>query len=507
MFFPIIPSEIFNLINSLKEKNFHTSPTPPRLIKLVANQISDILSRLFNHCISFSIFPHILKIAKILPLPKKGDLTNITNHRPISILSPFTKLFEKIIFNRLNSFFINNNLFSDQQFGFIKGRGTQDAIINFLFDVNKAINDKKYTLVTFLDFSKAFDMVSHDILLAKLERYGIRSNALAFFKCYLNNRKQYVSINGHDSIIKNIKTGVPQGSSLGPLFFLIYSNDLTLVLESAKPVLYADDTTLYKSGNDIVELRNIMNTDLNNILNWSNENKLLLNTEKTKCMLFTTLPHPHFSLTLNNIQIEKVKQFKFLGVWLQDNFKFNKHISELTSTLCKSNGLIYSLKSTLPHSTLKILYNSFVFSHLNQNILAWGGSFKTTLKPLNIAHNNIIRNLTFNLEGKRTTELYADLKILSLSKIYHLRLSEFIYSTLHGQRKLNFDFLTDVSWHHEYNTRRQEDFRLYHCRLEINKCFFLNHALKEWESISDDIKKSVSISVFRKKMKYYLLNQ
>ena len=506
VFFPIFPSEIFSLINNLQDKNFHSCPTPPRLIKLIANPIADILSRLFNHCFQSCTFPDILKIAKILPLPKKGDLTNIVNHRPISILSPFTKLFEKLIFNRLNSFFIQNKLFSDQQFGFIKGRGTQDAIINFLFDVNKAINDKKYTLVTFLDFSKAFDMVSHEILLAKLERYGVRGHVLNFFKSYFNSRKQYVSINGQDSIIKNMKIGVPQGSSLGPLFFLIYSNDITLILENAKPDLYADDTTLYKSGNDIFELQNIMNKELNNILCWSNENKLLLNAEKTKCMLLTTLPHPYFSLTLNNVEIEKVKEYKFLGIWLQDNLKFNKHISELTSTISKSNGMIYSLKHVLPHSTLKILYYSFVFSHLNQNILAWGGAFKTTLKPLNIAHNNVIRNLSTNIEGKRTKELYADQNILTIAEIYQLRLSEFMYLSFSGHRKLNFDFISDVSWHHAYNTRNNDDFRTYFCRLEINKCFFLNHALLIWQNISDDIKKSVSISVFRNKMKCYLLN-
>jgi hypothetical protein len=224
-------------------------------------------------------------------------------------------------------------------------------------------------------------------------------------------------------------------------------------------------------------------------------------------MLFTTLPHPQFILTLNNIEIEKVKEFKFLRVWLQDNLKFNKHISELTSTLSRSNGLIYSLKHTLPISTLKTLYFSFVFSHLNQNILAWGGAFKTTLKPLNIAHNNVIRNLSYNIEGKRTTVLYSDLNILTISEIYKLRLSEFMYLSLNGHRKLHFDFIDEISWNHEYNTRRQDEFRMYLCRLEINKCFFLNNAIKLWQSLSDDIKKSVSISVFRKKMKFYLLHQ
>ena len=505
-FFPVNPVELKNLIKKTPDKNFHTSPTPPRLIKLVAPQIAEILSRLFNHCISRSIFPDILKVAKVLPLPKKGDSKNIANHRPISILSPFTKLFEKVIFDRLNSFFINNSLFSDQQFGFIKGKGTQDAIVNFLFDVNKAINEKKYTLAVFLDFSKAFDLVVHNILLAKLERYGIRGITLAFFKSYLHNRKQYVSVNGFDSEIKDITTGVPQGSSLGPLFYLIYSNDITSIFQSAKPSLYADDTILYKSSDNIDDLQHTLNNELTHIFNWSNENKLLLNSEKTKCMLFTTSAHPQFKLTLNSSEIEKVKEFKFLGLWLQDNLKFKKHVSELCKAISRANGTIYSLKNTVPFSVLKNLYYAFVFSYINQNILAWGGSFKTTLKPLNVAHNNVIRNLSLNVEGRRTVDLYDDLKLLTISQIYTLRLSEFMHCTVKGQGKLNYDFITDVSWNHEHDTRRAEEFRLYHCRTEINRCFFLNHALKLWQHVPDDIKRSVSLSVFRKNMKSLLLN-
>jgi hypothetical protein len=173
-FFPINENEVLRNINVLKDTNFHTSSAPPRLMKLVANRMSCILAKLFNGCIANSIFPDILKIAKVIPIPKNAGVLNISNYRPISILSSFTKIFEKIIYERLYSFFVEFNLFNEHQYGFIKGKGIEDAIINILYILNESVIKKEFTLVTFLDFSKAFDMVPHARLLSKLNLYGVR---------------------------------------------------------------------------------------------------------------------------------------------------------------------------------------------------------------------------------------------------------------------------------------------------------------------------------------------
>jgi hypothetical protein len=383
---PVNEIEVLGRINSLKDINFHTSSAPPKLIKLVAQKMSLILTKMFNACIASSIFPDILKIARVTPIPKNTECLNICNYRPISILSPFAKIFEKIIYDRLYSFFDEFSLFNDHQYGFVKGKGIQDAIINILYKLNDSINEKHFSLMVFLDFSKAFDMVSHQRLLSKLDIYGIRGDALLFFKSYFTNRKQFVSIGGENSDIKDVTIGVPQGSALGPLFYLIYSNDITRHILGVLPYLYADDTSLLISGNSICDMEMAMNTALEEVFKWSNANELVLNPLKTKVMLFTTKTNQqNLKVYLNGNLIEQVSHFKYLGLWLQDNLKFTKHISELTNTISKSNGVIYSLKNILPLKILKNLYYSFTYPHLLMHILAWGGSLQSHIKPLKIA--------------------------------------------------------------------------------------------------------------------------
>jgi hypothetical protein len=505
---PTNENEIRNLINELDDKNFHTSPTPPRLIKLVADQMVIILCILFNYCFANVCFPDILKIAKVLPLPKinSRNVIDIKDYRPISILSPFTKLFEKIIYMRLYSFFHDCQLFSSSQFGFIKRKGIEDATINLLYDINEAINNKIYTVAVFLDFSKAFDLVNHSILINKLERYGVRGEALQFFKSYFVNRSQYVSINGTNSIAKDITSGVPQGSSLGPLYFLIYSNDIVNAIIKSNNILYADDTTIYFSGDSIEDIQKVINEELQNIYLWTCENELVLNSLKTKCMLFTTQPHPPLNITINGNSIEKVSVIKYLGLWIQDNLKFNKHITELNSTISKSNGLIYSLKQIFPLKILLSLYYSFVYSHINMHILSWGGTPSTVIKKIKVAQNNVIRNLSLNIEGVRTFELYKNLDILTVEQLYTLRCAEFVFRASNGNNRLKVDFLNENAWHHNHDTRRSQNYRIPFCRINTNKSFFLINALKIWDSLPNDLRNLKSRYTFKIKMKNLLIH-
>jgi hypothetical protein len=317
---------------------------------------------------------------------------------------------------------------------------------------------------------------------------------------------QFVSINGECSDIKNVTVGVPQGSALGPLFYLIYSNDIVKNIFEVLPYLYADDTTLLVTGSSITELEILMNAALQKIYQWSNSNELVLNPSKTKVMLFTTKTnHPNLNIYLNGNLIEKVSQYKYLGLWFQDNLKFTKHITELTSTLSKSNGLIYSLKTILPLKTLKNLYYSFTYPHLLLHILAWGGSLPSLIKPLKISQNNIIRNLSHNIEGVRTTKLYKDLDILTIEQLYKLKLAEFMYSASKGINRLRVDFMEINSWHHEHATRRVSEYRTPLCRLNINQCFFLSHAYKIWNNVPTDVRQIESLKKFRNIVKDALL--
>ena len=235
-----------------------------KIIKTIKNEISKPLTLIINQMITSGIFPDYLKIAKIIPLYKKGDINSITNYRPISLLPTLSKIFERVIFIQLYTYFDDNNLLSEQQYGFRANHSAELAAVK-LVDYIKYSIDRKCTPVNiYIDLSKAFDTLNFDILLYKLQYYGIRDIALKLLKSFISNRKQYVKYNVNESGFKEIKTGVPQGSILGPLLFCIYINDLATINNNFKFIMYADDTTIYFNKEDFpkINLANHITTEL-----------------------------------------------------------------------------------------------------------------------------------------------------------------------------------------------------------------------------------------------------
>ena len=240
----------------------------------------------------------------------------VNNFRPVSVLPFFSKILERLMYSRILSFFNKHQLFYKYQFGFREQHGTDVALIILLDKIMSALNDGDYVLGVFLDLSKAFDTVDHSILLMKMYKYGVRGIAYDWIISYLENRKQYVSFNNCDSNTMNVSCGVPQGSILGPLLFLIYVNDLANVSTVLFTILFADDTNVFITGKNILNLFTTMNEELSKLSEWMNVNKLSLNVKKTKYMIFSLKkPINHYgSILLNGETIENVDNFKFLGV-------------------------------------------------------------------------------------------------------------------------------------------------------------------------------------------------
>ena len=262
------------------------------------------LSVIINNSLTMGLVPNMAKLAKIIPIYKAKDKKHISNYRPISLLPVISKILEKVVHKNLYTFLEKNKVLYASQYGFRKNRSTVNAITELVCQITNAIENKQNALSVFLDLSKAFDTIDHKILLRKLEFYGVRGLALNWFQSYLTDRKQYVLYNNVQSQTLDITCGVPQGSVLGPLLFLIYVNDIANCLTHSKLIYFADDTTVSRCIDDLY--KNI-NSDLDDLTNWFKANRLALNVNKSNCMLFQLNGNQNTLGNTLNIGIDPIK--------------------------------------------------------------------------------------------------------------------------------------------------------------------------------------------------------
>ena len=315
---PITINEVGKNIAELdpnKKTSIHGIPI--KFIKMSSSIISSILKELFKQCICQATFPDILKVAEIVPIFKSGSTELCSNYRPISLLPTVSKLFEKCIYNRIYKFFDKFKLLSSLQFGFRHGKSTADAVLNICDEFVKNLDNKLTTCSIFIDLAKAFDSVSHNILIAKFEKYGIRGLPLQLIQDYLNNRKQYTVVSNAKSTLRNTTCGIPQGSTLGPLLFNIYINDLAFAT-SFNANLFADDTNLTLANKNHEVLEKEVNAELNKINNWMQINKLTINHKKTEFILITKKKINKFDIKINDITIKRKNSSKYLKIIIDD---------------------------------------------------------------------------------------------------------------------------------------------------------------------------------------------
>ena len=369
----------------------------------------------------------------------------------------FNKIFEKLAYSRKYDHLEKYNLIDERHFEFCSNHSTIHAISSIYDELLKSKDDKLYNCWLFLDFSKAFDTVNHEILIKKLENnFGFRDNVKLFLSNYLSNRYQYTRVSNYRSSLRTVTCGVPQGSALGPLLFLLYVNDLPSS-SNFKTTLFADDTLLQLSDCNIKKLEKRVNNELNKINVWLRNNKISLNISKTNYMLIDNYINAstkkHFEIKLQQNVLNRVRNVKYLGMLIDDGLNWDPHIKQLSLQLSKSSAIIYRLLNFVETETLKLLYYSLIYSRVQYGIILWGTATYTRQKEIVLRLNNIVRIMTWSRKFDHVSIPYKQLKLLKLEDIYKLELSKFMHqlncNMTHKVFEKNFVKLESV---HSYST-------------------------------------------------------
>ena len=504
------PFEVAAIINKFKTKSCNLDTIPVKIYKIVVNSVSRALSILFNQSIIEGTFPDACKEACVVPIFKGGDKEQLSNYRPISTLPFISKVFEKIMSLKMTAYLKKYNILNENQFGFQSTRSTSDAVLTLLDDIYEGLENRKNVLTVFIDFSKAFDLVDHKILLFKLPHYGFRGIVNDWFASYLTNHTQYVKINGLKSVKLSNNIGVPQGSVLGPLLFLIFINDIFNCLKSSKMILYADDASFNNSHESLNELYETVNCELDLLYNWTLVNKLVINVKKTNYMLFSLKNISEYSNTilLNNKAIIKVSTFKLLGIVLDEKLSFKYHIDLISSKVSKSIGIIRTL-NFLPENILKTLYFSLIYAHFSYGITIWGSSADSILYRLNILNKRAIRIINKKHMYHHTKPLMKNMKIFDIKDIYFYNIGIFMSKILNDEcdNKLYLNKFTLLSQHHSYTTRHSNCFQLPKYRLSLSQNSIFFQCAKFWNILPDKLKKCKSLNIFKRNLKEHLIKK
>lgn len=461
--------EVRNALDCLKNKtskDIYDMNIP--IIKALKNILIIPLTKLLNLSIKNNTYPSCFKNTKVIPVYKKGEKNDLNNYRPISLIPVLSKVYELILKQQLYRHFEENSLFSASQFGFRAGLSTTSAILDLLGYMTEAFEGGQYVRATYCDLSKAFDCVPHEVLLRKLSYYGLDAGSVALVGSYLVGRRQKTFYNGKiSSRWEQIRHGVPQGSILGPLLFLIYINDINNASPNTKILLYADDTSLIQDGVNLGELCESMNARVEDLKCWFVANKLTLNESKTVSMTYG----------LREID-DNTEEVKFLGVYLDPTLKFEKHVDHMAGRLTKSIYLLKNLARILPLDALMQTFHAVFQSIAVYAIMAWGHSAHARrIFALQRRAVRIVAGLGYRDDVRQS---FRDLKILTIPGRYIYECILYCYKNAHR-------YAMNASYHN-YPTRAADNIRIDFHRLERTRISVNYYSPLLYNKLSNQIK-------------------
>ena len=414
-------TQVVNIIKSLNPVGGGLDKISTKILLLTYEKCISHLTYFFNLCLRTAVFPDLLKIAVVVPIFKSGEKNKFNNYRPISLLPVFSKILEKIIHSYLLNYLNDNNILNPFQFGFRKKHSTYMPLAHLVDEITKALQNHEITCGIFLDLQKAFDTVSLDILLKKLDFIGIKGDLYKILESYLNKRLQRTKYNDLLSVEKEISIGVPQGSILGPLLFIIYINDLCNICNDAKFYFFADDTAVIIKSCDVRQLQEKIDILMPKITEWFKSNRLSLNINKTNYQIYSPHSISNIEIILNGSKIARKKQIKYLGVVMEEDLKFNQHISNISSIISRNIGIMGRAKTFLSSRELVILYNSLVLPYLNYCAVVWGSNYPSRLEKLLKLQKRAIRVIDNKPYLYPTNNLFVKYKVLKFHDIVKIQ--------------------------------------------------------------------------------------
>lgn len=492
---PYEVNEVWQLIMSLTNKNSSGwDEIPSKTIKAVVDLIAIPLTHAINISVETGTFPEKLKCAVIKPIYKNGNKNEITNYRPIALLSSFSKIYEKAMFLRLSKFLSKFKVISEEQNGFQKNKNTSLAAFQAMMEMTEALENGETIAAVFCDLSKAFDSVHHELLLEKLDKYGIRGLQKSWFQSYLSNRSQCVEIERVRSTWETVTRGVPQGSILGPVLFLLYINDMSSFI-NYKSILFADDATvIYRAPKSIESSHDDISQLLKTLECYFSNNSLNLNIKKTEALIFdrtqntNQLGNSPYTIQVANCSV------KFLGIHIDHKLNFSSHTSQMASKVCSLAFLLKELQRTCNLQTAKVAYYAYAESLIRYGIIVWGHC--TGAKTVFTAQKRCVRNLVGAHRLESCKPIFKNLGIMTLPALY-------TYETANFVRQHSNYFMKHII-DHPHDTRNKKTFQIPHATKAVTRKGVLLSMMKTYNSVPDSIK-SLNNKQFRVELKKKLI--
>ena len=497
----ITEGEVLDILKTLNvSKASGPDGISPRMLKEAAPCIADPLAKLFNLSLTLNKFPNDWKKANVLPLHKKGPENACENYRPISLLNVVGKVFEKIIFKHIYNFFLQNQVITPFQSGFVRGDSTVNQLLYLYQQFAKALDEQKEVRIVFFDITKAFDKVWHEGLMVKLKKAGISGSLLEWLKDYLMNRNQRVVLNGQCSSWGPLKAGVPQGSVLGPLLFLIYINDIANIVNSHIR-LFADDVTLFLEVDDPGTTAGELNEDLQKISDWAEKWLVTFNPSKTKHMLISRkrIQRDHPSLYFKDKVITDVNEHKHLGLIVQNDLTWFSHIESLVEKSSKLVNIMRSLQSCLDRPTLETIYISFIRPLMEYGHVVWANCTQAEQTMLEGVQLAAARVVTGAMRGTPNNRLYMETGWEPLDKRREKRKLILMYKIKNNEVPLYLqNAIPDQMNTRNYNTRSSHNMIHARVRTSLYSESFFPSTIRLWNELPSNIRHAEHITIFKK---------